>query len=337
MKIGLFTSVFFNNIGNAFIDYGAEVQIRRAMPCDADLVKISQSANFSASLGRLFDLKYNPVVNWVWTKSQRFINRHHDSTYFGVSSQDVLSPLKIFKLDYLVIPGCVLTLSFFKIYGKLLENKVNEGCRIIFLAASGNYYSESELSCVKDWLKKLHPYAITFRDNIAFTHYQKYSKNVYNGIDNVFFVNLLDIPACDTNCGDYCVVNFDSKYNKDKKDDVVKRIGDAKFFYTDHEPYPYRKVGALAKKNVMCSDYPLDYLLLYKNVSVTYSDRVHACIPTLSFGNKAQLFSDSPRIALFENVGIDLEDIKNRPVSLSPIHLKEIQDKQISFLRSLLQ
>ena len=119
MKIGLFTSVFFNNIGNAFIDYGAEVQIRRAMPCDAELVKISQSANFSASLGRLFDLKYNPVVNWVWTKSQRFINRHHDSTYFGVSSQDVLSPLKIFKLDYLVVPGCELTLSFFKIYGKL--------------------------------------------------------------------------------------------------------------------------------------------------------------------------------------------------------------------------
>lgn len=35
-----------------------------------------------------------------------------------------------------------------------------------------------------------------------------------------------------------------------------------------------------------------------------YSDRVHACIPTLAFGNKARLFSNSPRIALFENAKI---------------------------------
>lgn len=337
MKIGLFTSVFFNNVGNAFIDYGAEVQIRNAMPEDAELVKISQCANFSASLGKLFDLKYNPVVNWIWTKSQKFINRHHDSAYASVSTLDVFSPLKIFKLDYLVIPGCVLTLSFFKIYGKLLQDKVNEGCKLIFWASSGNFYSESELSCVKEWLTKLHPYAISFRDNIAYSHYSSFSKNIYNGIDNVFFVNLLDIPSCDTNCGEYSVVNFDSKYNYEKKYSIVKSLGGSTFYYTDHEPYPYRKLGVLAKKNVMCSDYPLDYLILYKNASVTYSDRVHACIPTLSFGNKAQLFSDSPRIALFENVGIKLEDIKNGPISLNSQTLRDMQARQIDFLKNLLQ
>lgn len=336
MKVGLFSSVYFNNIGNAFIDYGAEMQLHNALPKEAILVKISQCANFSASLGWRFELKYNPVVNWIWTKSQKFINRHHDSAYVGVSNFEVFNPLKIIKLDYLIIPGCVLTYSFFKIYGHLLADKVSEGCKLIFWAASGNYYSESEVICVNEWLTKLHPYAISFRDNIAYFKYKKYTERAYNGIDNVFFVNLLDIPKCETNCGDYCIVNFDAKYNKKTKFDIVNTFsGEKTIIYMDHEPYPYRKIGKLAKQNVMCSDYPLDYLILYKNVDVTYSDRVHACIPTLSFGNKAQLFSDSPRIALFENVGIELNEITKYPISLNQGLLKDLQGKQIEFLASL--
>lgn len=338
MKVGLFTSVYFNNVGNAFIDYGAEVQLRKALPKEAELVKISSCANFSASMGWRFDLKYNHVVNWIWTKTQRVINRHHDSAYVGVTSFDVFSLLKIIKLDYLVIPGCVLTSSFFKIYGRLLKNNVDEGVKLIFWAVSGNYYSASEVMCVNNWLTKLHPYAISFRDNIAYLKYKGYTKHSYDGIDNAFFVNLLDIPKCDTYCGDYGVINLDSKYNKKIESDIVDTIhrgGVEKLIYTDHEPYPYRKIGKLAEQNIMCSDYPLDYLILYKNAYITYSDRVHACIPTLSFGNKAQLFSDSPRIALFENVGIELNNIKKYPILLDQEVLKNLQNKQIEFLASL--
>ena len=86
----------------------------------------------------------------------------------------------------------------------------------------------------------------------------------------------------------------------------------------------------------MCSDYPLDYLFIYRNAVETHSDRVHACIPTLSFGNKAQLYSDSPRVALFENVGISLNEIKHRPVTLDKGRLKELQDRQVIFLRNIL-
>lgn len=336
MKIGLFTSVYFNNIGNAFIDFGAEEQIRRAMPSGAELVKLSQCANFSASLGRLFDLKYNKFVNWLWTHSQKYINSHHDMAYSGVSTLDVFSPMKIAMLDYLVIPGCVLTTSFFKIYGRLLEDKTKQGCNLIFWAASGNYYSESELKCVRAWLVKLKPYSITFRDSVAYDYYKDYSSNVFNGIDNVFFVNLVNLPKCDTIVNPYCVINIDSKYNSKVEKQLSSELKDKNVIYTDHEPYPYRKIGKLAGCNIMCSDYPLDYLFLYKNVDVTYSDRVHACIPTLSFGNKAQLFSDSPRIALFENVGINIEDIKSAPIRLDSSKLKELQDRQINYLRQIL-
>ena len=104
-------------------------------------------------------------------------------------------------------------------------------------------------------------------------------------------------------------------------------------FYSYHKPFPYTKVSKLVKNGVIVSDNPMDYLLLYRNASEVYSDRVHACIPTLAFGNKARLFSNSPRIALFENAKIP--DVRERLVSIEG--LKEMQDKQIAFLASLLQ
>ena len=74
--------------------------------------------------------------------------------------------------------------------------------------------------------------------------------------------------------------------------------------------FPYTKVSKLVKNGVIVSDNPMDYLLLYRNASEVYSDRVHACIPTLAFGNIARLFSNSPRIALFENAKIP--DVRKR-------------------------
>ena len=73
----------------------------------------------------------------------------------------------------------------------------------------------------------------------------------------------------------------------------------------------------------------MDYLLLYRNASEVYSDRVHACIPTLAFGNKARLFSNSPRIALFENAKIP--DVKGeRLVSIEGLKRNAGQTNCIS-------
>lgn len=45
-NIGLFTSVYFNNIGNAFIDFGAQATIEGALPDGYQLVKVSQFQSF---------------------------------------------------------------------------------------------------------------------------------------------------------------------------------------------------------------------------------------------------------------------------------------------------
>lgn len=337
MNIGLFTSVFFNNIGNGFIDLGAEVQLQAALSNDAKLVKLSQCANFAASLGPLFAIKELPGIEWMWTRvMQRFVNQLHDKTYKAVSTLDVFSPALIAKLDYLVIPGCVLTVPFFTIFGKFLERKVEQGCKLVFLGASGNYYTEEEKLCVKEWLKKLNPHAIMFRDSVAYNNYASQTERAYNGIDCVWFVNRLDIPKIKTAIDPYVVLNFDLPKHKLVKKKLMEQFAGKNIIYTEHKPYPYTKVSKLAKQNVMCSDYPLDYLFVYKHVTTTYSDRVHACIPTLSFGNKAQLISDSPRVALFENVGIDLDEMKKEPIFVDLEKLKQLQDLQINKLKEVI-
>lgn len=336
MKIGLFTSVYFNNIGNGFIDLGAEETLKASMPQGADLIKLSQCANFAASLGPSFMMKENIVVRWLWNHTVQHVEKQlHDRVYNAISTLDVFSPAKIAKLDYLVLPGCILTDAFFTIYGKFLEEKARQGCRFIFLGASGNYYTNKEVTIVKQWLGKLKPYALMFRDSVAYEYYAEFSDNIYNGIDNVFFVNRLNLPKVETTINPFVVLNFDIPKHSPIRKKLETKFERGHIVYTDHKPYPYIKVCRLAKKNVMCSDYPLDYLFVYRNAVETHSDRVHACIPTLSFGNKAQLYSDSPRIALFENVGIPLSEIKHRPVTLDKCRLKELQDRQILFLREI--
>ena len=342
MKIGLFTSVYFNNIGNGFIDLGCEAQldaiasqVRSHDPIE--IIKVSQCANFAASVGKAFLLKENRFFNWFWVRfMQKFANQFHDKSYSTVSTLDVISPAKIAKFDYLILPGCILTVPFFTIYGKLLEEKVQQVCKLIFWAVSGNHYTEEEISVVSTWLKKLKPFAICTRDSVAYKHYRDMASKVYNGIDNVFFVNRLGLNRCETTMDPYLVFNIEEPKHHSIKKHLEEEFSNRNIIYTDHKPTPYSKIMRLSKQNIVCSDYPLDYLFLYRNVDTTYSDRVHACIPTLSFGNKAQLLSDSPRIALFENVGIDLDAIKNHPVSLDQAHLKDLQDKQIAFLNSLL-
>lgn len=336
MKICIFTSVYFNNIGNGFIDLGAEQTVKEAASRDTEIVKLSQCANFAASLGQTFALKENPVVNWAWTHlMQRFASQLHDKTYEAVSTLDVFSPARLFQYDYMIIPGCVLTVPFFTIYGNLLQKKVAEGTKLIFLGASGNYYSEHEVTVVKGYLKKIQPYAIITRDAVAYQHYGQIGDHNYNGIDNVFFVNRLGIPQLVPTEGSYCVVNLEEPRHQNIKKELIEELKNQgkRIIQTNHKPYPYSKVSRLSKQPaMMISDYPLDYLALYRNVDTVFSDRVHACIPTLSFGNKAVLYSDSPRKALFENVGIQPESGQ----VMSITGLKEKQEAQIAFLKKIL-
>lgn len=283
-KIALLTSVTFNNIGNGFIDLGAEAALMKALPLNAELFKVSSNANFAATMGQMFMLKENPIINWLWVHTmQRAAKKLHDRSYKTVKTQNIFSMASMVKCDYFIIPGCVLTVPFFTIYGDLIKRKAEQGSKIIFLGASGNFYTEYEVKFVSEYLRKLRPYAIMTRDILAYKYYANFTKNSYNGIDNVFFVNLLNLPQIDTDLTPYVVLNIEEPKHYRIKEELKNIFKEKNIVYSYHKPFPYTKVSKLVKNGVIVSDNPMDYLLLYRNASEVYSDRVHACIPTLAF------------------------------------------------------
>jgi len=91
-KIALLTSVTFNNIGNGFIDLGAEAALMKALPLNAELFKVSSNANFAATMGQMFMLKENPIINWLWVHTmQRAAKKLHDRSYKTVKTQNIFS------------------------------------------------------------------------------------------------------------------------------------------------------------------------------------------------------------------------------------------------------
>lgn len=279
-KIALLTSVTFNNIGNGFIDLGAEAALMKALPLNAELFKVSSNANFAATMGQMFMLKENPIINWLWVHTmQRAAKKLHDRSYKTVKTQNIFSMASMVKCDYFIIPGCVLTVPFFTIYGDLIKRKAEQGSKIIFLGASGNFYTEYEVKFVSEYLRKLRPYAIMTRDILAYKYYANFTKNSYNGIDNVFFVNLLNLPQIDTDLTPYVVLNIEEPKHYRIKEELKNIFKEKNIVYSYHKPFPYTKVSKLVKNGVIVSDNPMDYLLLYRNASEVYSDRVHACIP----------------------------------------------------------
>lgn len=278
-KIALLTSVTFNNIGNGFIDLGAEAALMKALPLNAELFKVSSNANFAATMGQMFMLKENPIINWLWVHTmQRAAKKLHDRSYKTVKTQNIFSMASMVKCDYFIIPGCVLTVPFFTIYGDLIKRKAEQGSKIIFLGASGNFYTEYEVKFVSEYLRKLRPYAIMTRDILAYKYYANFTKNSYNGIDNVFFVNLLNLPQIDTDLTPYVVLNIEEPKHYRIKEELKNIFKEKNIVYSYHKPFPYTKVSKLVKNGVIVSDNPMDYLLLYRNASEVYSDRVHTCL-----------------------------------------------------------
>lgn len=84
--------------------------------------------------------------------------------------------------------------------------------------------------------------------------------------------------------------------------------------------------------NALCSDEPYTYFNIYANSALTLSDRVHACVATIAYGNPAMLFTPSPRAKLFERIGANR--IKEEPFEIDMSYLEEEKKKQLDFLKN---
>lgn len=81
-------------------------------------------------------------------------------------------------------------------------------------------------------------------------------------------------------------------------------------------------------------DIPHSYLNLYAGSKLTISNRVHACVATVSYGNPAMLFTRSPRAYLLKRLG--LNTIKEEPNRVDMVWLRHQKNALIDWLSSTL-
>ncbi|MBN2906255.1 MAG: polysaccharide pyruvyl transferase family protein [Rhodobacteraceae bacterium] len=100
----------------------------------------------------------------------------------------------------------------------------------------------------------------------------------------------------------------------------------------EHRFFPHMTHKIYRHPGAIVSDEPWSYATVYAHSGMTLSDRVHACVATLAYGNPAMLFTPSPRAALFERLG--LAQIRDRPVRLCPDRLSAAKAAQIDWMRA---
>lgn len=102
----------------------------------------------------------------------------------------------------------------------------------------------------------------------------------------------------------------------------------------EHRVNPHIPAKIYRHTNGIASDEPWTYLSLYANTDGTLSDRVHACVATLAYGNPAHLHNPTTkRHQLFE--AFELGDITERTVQLPPERVDEAFDDTVGYLRKM--
>lgn len=272
--------------------------------------------------------------------------------------------------DYVFIGGMTQCHDYFASVEKLLSKFIEKGTKIIIAGGGAGLYSDEEVDAVRKWMKSIPIYGFISRDHYSYEAFADLAEHSFDGIDSAFFLpdGFKPIPF---KIPEFNIVNFDiidepsvSNYLDlsgkliEKNNGVLGSIisslkakgtstngsnvpmvldmNGKLLIRTHHAPWP----GIASEKHfehqgTLISDLPSDYLNLYSQTNITYSDRIHACIATLAFGNEAMLFGkENPRIRMFERIGAG--ELLERPVRADMEYLNELKEKQINFLRKLI-
>lgn len=324
---------WLTNIGNGFIDKGAKMIIRKAFP-DADIIEVSGYPGRTAdqlSLGELAGIhpKFEHLSDRL--RSIRRINKR------------MVNVADYVDADVAVLPGCILNKNVLTYYEEVLQRLTERGVEIVLLGAGGSNYDEKSRRFVRKRLDEFDIEVLLTRDSIAHECYSDYVNHSYDGIDCGFFISDWYTPS-EAN-KELAALTFDKvvepeTLSKQLLEDIV-RPNHAPFGhslpYSGIPKYLIDKINNrhwYKKENAFVSDTIEDYLFWYANATVTHSDRIHACVPALSYGNAAQFHYDTPRDSLFDSA---LEvDIRNSPAKPDMDKLESKKEQQVNAFREII-
>jgi hypothetical protein len=339
IRVLYYGSCWPTNIGNAFVNLGAINSIKQALG-DAGTVD-----HFGGLSSYLFTLHHQP----------------ENSLLLGALT----------RYDYVVIGGMTQCAANFEAAQTNLRQFMERGAKVVIAGGGAERYNDEEVRLVREWMQRLPIYGFISRDEYSYENYRDLAEHSYNGVDSAFYIadGFHPIPLDDC---EFVVLNFDKfpepilrnpadpfptastvapakgwslralakgilrRGERDEDSRPVLDLQGARVIRTHHSTWPTSLQDRMfSQKQTLISDLPSDYLTLYATAKAVYSDRVHACVATLSFGNRAMLFGKSnPRIRMFQRVRTPR--IFDEPVSVDMDFLNTQKAEQVSFLRRIL-
>jgi len=312
---------WFVNIGNAFLDLGSMESLRQA--CNNAEIHLASDQN-----RLIFYYMRKGLIGRAGKKN--------------VPLSDVFNVQQHAKIDYIVQSGAFLGEDWINVFGEVFLNLTSKGTRVIINGGgmTDEAYTKKEIEKTREFLKKIKPYIFISRDKLSFDSFKDLAEYSYDGIDCGFFINdaykplQLDLPP-------YIILNFDKRaessvenLNIDRGKEII-RIHHSFWLNFSFLDYLKMRKEYYWKKNTMISELPYDYLNLYANTEGTYSDRVHACVGTFSYGKPSRLISGTMRSFLFERIGAS--EI-TKELTMPNIKLIETEkEKQIKFLSEIIR
>lgn len=297
LNVVYYGSCWPTNIGNSFVNLGAIYSIKAAIGNGGKVF------HFGGMSSYLFSINKKP--------------------------KNTLSVGQMLECDYIVIGGMAMCVDNFQTQEVVLRQFIKKGAKIIVAGGGASRYDDWEVEQVCRWMKRIPIHGFISRDKYSFEKYGDFASHSYDGIDSALFISDCIRPIS-LSLPEFNVMNFD------KRSEPHIDHGTRLVIRTHHSCWPTQtKRNYFKYQNTLISDLPSDYLSLYAQVSTTYSDRVHACLPTLAYGNRAMLFGKNvPRIRMFDRIGAS--KILEKPVDIDIDKIKREKADQIQFLKRIL-
>ena len=335
MKIVYPSSDWASNLGNPFFNLGFEYVLKEAAKLAGKEVEIL----FTAS---------NPEKSFK-TKGRFKENTFNSAKYFSGA-------------NILVLAGPLFDISFARLFEETLKSAKEQGIKVFIISAGGIKYDSEEIQHCRQVLQKYPPYVLSTRDRDTYGNYHDLAEHSLDGICGAWFAPDYYSGYDTEDLGKYVTFTFDharepkvelngfvknqnklneievSDLSHSKKAKVMrllqrglpKSINKFTIVRPNHCVLNRPNWRLFFKPNSFISQTPYGLLNLYRNTDLTLTDRLHASVATLAYGNPAFLVIKSKRIKLLDRINGASEVIK-RPTKLDMNYLNNEKKKVVDW------
>jgi hypothetical protein len=350
LKIAHILGGWSPNIGNSFFQLGGKYVLKETIP-DANFIYINEQPGYPSywnpkggnpknffDITTILDVDYlvlmgpifRPEITKIWGKSfDDLIKRKTKIVLLGVGAMDYSPPSMNIYQDFLkkYPPYLMVTRDSetFEKLGSYSENSLN-GMDFAFF--------------ISDYYKLF-----------GFTNIDPYIALSFDKIPEPK-ITILDKSSSGTSDFNFKFDDYFWKIDGDNirskiarksrllmlaegmifKGNNIDMIGPYPVIRADHRYSPIFPRKTFRYPNTLVNDVPFPYFELYGNSHLTITNRVHAAVIALMYGKHAYLVSKSPRVQLFENVGVN--SITKEPSKLNIEFLSQKKDEVKRFLKN---